>query len=69
MIRTDSRFWPAAGTTTVLAFHVAPLIVTQLEAETVGAVAVADPNVMEVTTAYPALLWLLGPDGVSDPRP
>lgn len=23
-------------------------------------------NVMEVTTAYPALLWLLGPEGISD---
>lgn len=24
-------------------------------------------NTMEVTTAYPALLWLLGPDGIDDP--
>ncbi len=24
-------------------------------------------NTMEVTTAYPALLWLLGPDGLADP--
>lgn len=24
-------------------------------------------NTMEVTTAYPALLWLLGPDGIEDP--
>lgn len=24
-------------------------------------------NVLEVTTAYPALLWLLGPDGIAEP--
>lgn len=25
-------------------------------------------NTMEVTTAYPALLWLLGPEGITDPE-